>query len=153
MTAITFNLSEDLAKRAVRHFWLRQFGLQGFAIYGLCTILLLYFIVTDNINWFAWVFAIVVVGACILYPATYIFHLKRVKQELRAFSSPTIVWNISADGLISRSALGSSSVKWEAMKRLWCFPDMWLIFFSKYGEQFAILPTAALDEETAQFFF
>ena len=30
---------------------------------------------------------------------------------------------------------------------------MWLIFFSKYGEQFAILPTAALDEETAQFFF
>src|SRR6266496_2848346 len=111
ITEITFDLSEALVKRAARHFWIRYIGLHGFIIYGLCLVMLAYFILIGALNWFTLIVAIVVVGACILYPVSYIVHMNRLMQELQELSPPTIEFNISDEGLASRSALGSSNLK------------------------------------------
>jgi hypothetical protein len=61
----------------------------------------------------------------------------------------TAIFRFTDDELFSETALGSSTIKWEAIKEIWQFPEVWLLFWTKW--QYITLPTASLDEETRHF--
>jgi hypothetical protein len=51
--------------------------------------------------------------------------------------------------LESKSGLGKVELPWTAVKKVWRFPEVWLLFFD--GGGYSTLPTAQLDPELRAF--
>lgn len=63
--------------------------------------------------------------------------------------SPVVEWTFSDDGIAMRSDLGNAAAKWRAVRRVWVFEDLWLVFFSRVS--YATLPTDGVPPEVLRF--
>jgi hypothetical protein len=64
-------------------------------------------------------------------------------------SKPTAVFEFTDEEISSETDLGSSRMKWKAIKKIWRFPEAWLLFITEW--QYITLPIADLTDEIRQF--
>src|SRR5271165_1834830 len=65
----------------------------------------------------------------------------------RSMKEPTCLWQFSEENLAASSELGSMEVPWKVLAEIWCFPDVWLLYFGRRGTDYCILPISALSAE------
>jgi len=77
----------------------------------------------------------------------YVIYLQR--WLIAVHRTPSAVFQFTEEEIISQTDIGSSKIKWAAIKNVWRFPEAWLLFISDW--QYITLPTSALGEEIRHF--
>jgi hypothetical protein len=64
-------------------------------------------------------------------------------------SDPCVEWSFTDTTLGAKSVLGTVELPWSGVKKIWRFPEVWLVFFE--GGGYSTLPTASLAPELQRF--
>lgn len=145
MHVVTLHYSERLIRRAVSAFVWRSIGKEAIITVVVATALMVFWLQGARGWGFGFVCGMVVV-AVLLPPVVFAVHYRQSIGKLRALRSPqgTLSWDEREFTLASD--LGSSTLPWSAVQRVWRFDEFWLLLFSR--AQFVTLPLASLDEAT-----
>lgn len=142
---VTAQYSEALVKTVTRRFLAKFFG-WGYLI--ACLVVLAGVIVLVALGqrgWFVGALgAVAVVAVLVAVRAWVVFH-RRALGTLRRMNNPVATFTFDDDGIAVSSDLSTGTLKWQAVHKLWCFPEAWLLFVAK--GVYSTLPTACLTEE------
>ncbi|MHC4504361.1 MAG: YcxB family protein [Planctomycetota bacterium] len=146
---VTVEYTEAMIRRAVRRFWTRFLGWDYLAalFVGLAAFVAL--LLLGYAGWYTVVLGTVVALAVIVGASAYFVYLKRSMGILKQMESPQAVFRFDEDGVSTQSDLGSSTMRWRAVTKIWRFPEVWLLFFSK--RVYVTLPSEGLSPELLQF--
>jgi hypothetical protein len=112
-----------------------------------CSVLGLYAL--GGRSWYVTAFATIGVLAPVILCLSYFAYRKRYLDSLKRFSSDECVFRFSDDGVEVVSSLGESRFKWQVVEKIWRFPEVWLLFFSKH--HYTTLPLDDLTPELRDF--
>jgi YcxB-like protein len=157
---ISINYTPQMVKTALRRFWFRTIGWPTFL--SVCAVLaaFVYFLIARDDswvyghwgpNWFL-VFMIVlglVLFLCVVFVTMCLQHLNQALRELAKRNSPIVVWKFTDDHISTTSELVTAEMSWKLVEKIWQFPEVWLLFFSK--NNFMTLPLDSIDYELGQF--
>ena len=149
MSEFEVQYSEALIKKTTQRYTLRLVGRGGFITLGAILVCLLYLIAIGDRSWRIGSMATIAGFALVMLPSLYVAFLRRSLATFRAMDRPTAIFRLTDDTLYSKTTLGSSDIRWEAIEKVWKFPEVWLIFYSR--GQYITLPTTALDAEACRF--
>lgn len=91
------------------------------------------------------------IGFVILIISMGFLYVRSSAAKFRAMRDPKVRWRFTEETLGTRSDLGSSEISWRMISDVWCFPEVWLIFFGKQGYGYSTLPTVGLNGELKDF--
>jgi hypothetical protein len=104
-------------------------------------------------HYFTWVYGIgfiLMLGIRFGRPALVKAMLRRdVRAALRKFGTYDVVYQITDEGVETRSPTGNTCMAWDKFEALWRFEDMWLLFFTR--AQFFVLPTDKIAGDLGDF--
>lgn len=146
---VSVHYTSNIINAASRRFFVRFIGLRGgvgFALLWACVAVLYLFGVR---SWYVTSFGTIAVLATVTLPVFYFLYKKRSVDNFKHFSSNEVVFRFRDEEIEIRSSIGQSHIKWQMIQKLWCFPEVWLLFLSK--QQYLILPFDALKEELQDF--
>lgn len=66
-------------------------------------------------------------------------------SRLRRMSTPSVKFVFDENGVTADSDLGSATVGWKSIEKIWEFPEAWLLFLGK--QQYVTVPLPALTGE------
>ena len=136
--------TKELIKSAAWQYWKKQHMRDGV----LSTVLLLvvvYLFFRGYQHWAVGFF----LGISLLYfvlPWAVLFVWRRRSLAMfHEMSDPVAEWSFSDNGITTHSNLGTAELKWSTFKRLWKFPDVWLLFHP--SGTYSTLPTQDLTDD------
>ena len=142
-TILTYD--EALIKQAVLAYWRRSFGAFFVPVLLALTAWLIALLVQRDFSWQTGALG-AVIGFCFLISASvYVVHYKNSLVKFRALADSHATFQANDDSFTMASSIGTSTLKWNAVKEVWQFPNVWLLLFSQ--AQFCTLPVANLSPE------
>ncbi len=129
--AFTVQVTPEIVRDATRRFIWRHFRWSGVVACILGLIMIGYFTYTNTNGWLGGFLS----GVLFLFVAAFIAaYFIRVRQGLRfleRMGDTSVHYVLSEDEFSATSSLGSSTLKWEAVKGIWRLPTCWLLFIEK----------------------
>ena len=141
--------SEVLVRTATRRYLVKFLGWKNLIVWlvGLAALIIL--LAQGQRDWFVGVLgAVLVFMALVAVMVCVVFH-RRALGTLRRMGKPVATFTFDDSGIGIASNLSTGTVKWQAVQKLWCFPEAWLLFFAK--GVYSTIPTACLTGETKNF--
>ena len=120
--------TKELICTATRRFWLRYIGLKHFLLFAALIILLAWLLYRGNADWITVALGTALSLMAVLYVALYFVYKKRSMAIFREMEQPVTVFRFDDEGVSTRSDLGASEIKWKLVKKVWAFPEVWLLF-------------------------
>jgi heme/copper-type cytochrome/quinol oxidase subunit 4 len=145
----TLNYSEPLLRQAVFAYWRRSIGVGFFVALVVITANLVVLFVQGDRSWWMGAISTLWAIAVALLPMIYFVHLRNSMQKFRAMGRPQATLLAQESCFTFSSEIGSSTLAWSAVTEVWCFPNFWLLLFSK--SQFVTLPLADLPTAMREF--
>ena len=140
---------EALVRTATRRFLTKFLGWDYPAVLIVLLASLIVLLCLGSRGWFVGAIgAVFVIGTLVAVTVWVTFH-RRALGALRRMSEPSASFVFDDDGITVASDLGSGTIKWQAVQKLWCFSEVWLIFVGKGA--YSTLPTACLTSDARQF--
>ncbi len=68
----------------------------------------------------------------------YVLSQRRAVVGLRRFKPPEVAFKFSDDGFTTASSIAETAIRWNAIQKLWRFPEVWLLFVTP--SQYVTLP-------------
>jgi hypothetical protein len=145
---ITAEFTPATVKTVARRFILRLLGL-GYFVALLAMAVAFAYLVVHRVN--EWT-----TGACaaillfgIFTPSTIWWVTRSAGlSRLRRMSTPSVKFVFDEKGITADSELGTATVGWKSIEKIWEFPEAWLLFVGK--QQYVTVPLPALTEELKQ---
>ena len=148
METIKLEYSKPLIMRAIKAYWWRQVG----PLFLMATIFmagfLIYRVVQGDRSWLIGLIGTVVFMAVTIMVASYLVHLKRSLSKLELMGKPEATLELEDDRFRVSSGSGSSEIEWSLIKQVWCFDEVWLLFFS--AGEFMTLPIKNVSAESKE---
>jgi len=148
MKSIQLHYSKDLVLRTVRTFWLRTTGWRFLVSLSIAAFCGIYLGVIGDRSWFFGAMSSAIVLVILFGTFVYLMHRHRALSKLRSLESGGAQFECDDANFRLVSSLGSSEMKWSAIKAIWRYPDFWLLFLSR-GQYFT-LPTADFSPEARE---
>jgi hypothetical protein len=145
----TVTYSRGIIWKAVSRFWVRFIAWHGFAAIGICVVGCLGLLLAGNRSWLVGALGAVGVMLMITAASVYVVFLRRSLWKFDRMSAKSVAFQFSDEGFSSVSDLGSSTLSWRAVEKVWRFSDVWLLFVGK--TIYITLPIAEVDEATRTF--
>ena len=145
----TVTYTKPIIRSAMRQFWFRYIAWHGFAVIAISTIVAAVLIATGDRSWVAGMFAVLSIISLATSTAVYVVLLRRSFWRFNHMHSKSANFTFSDESLTVASDLGKSEMSWRAIKKIWKFPDVWLLFVSK--SVFITLPLSDIDASTQEF--
>jgi hypothetical protein len=145
MHSATLKYDESLVTRAVRSYWRGSLGISVLVGVPLICVFLALRIADGDRSWYLGLLAgaaLLGIGMPIL---VYWVHYRNSMAKFRDMKEPVATFVADEDSFTLASDLGSSTLKWEAIKEVWGFDGFWLLLFSK--AHFATIPLDGLSDE------
>ncbi len=142
----TLHFSEALVKKAVWAFWWRLTGWKYIVTVLFLGIGLFYL---DKQSWLFNFVAITVYLGFVLPIMVYIAHYRSGMKKFNAVKDHQAIMTAEDETFTLQSSIGSATLKWSAIQKVWQYPEFWLIFYSK--AQFNTLPIKDIPPEMLQF--
>ena len=139
----TLHYTPALVRQSVWAFWKRSVGITLPLTLVLLTAYLVSLVRGGNTGWLVGVFGTVVVLGYVFLAAVYVAHLWHGMATLRAMGDQQATLAIDG-GITVASGAGEAKLPWSRVYEVWCYPDFWLLLFSR--SQFMTLPLANLPE-------
>jgi Ni/Fe-hydrogenase subunit HybB-like protein len=81
--------------------------------------------------------------------AVYFVYRHRSFKVFQEMESPQSTWRFTDDAVSVESDIGRSEFKWQIIKKLWRFDDVWLLVYT--NQTYSTLPIADVPEVAKQF--
>jgi hypothetical protein len=140
---------KSIINSAVKRFWVRSCARDtaiGFILLGTAGALWFYF---DAKTWYTATFAALSLVFIFIMTAVFFVYRKRSLKTLDEMGPPIAVWRFTEEALSAESGMGKAEFKWPVVKKLWRFPDVWLLFYT--NQSYSTLPVADVSAEARQF--
>lgn len=146
---VTAAYTEALVKTATRRFIRKFLGWDYLAMWLVMLVAFVVMIALEQRGWLVGALgALIVLSAGVAIMVWVTFH-RRALGTLRKMTTPVATFTFDEDGIAVSSDLSTGTLKWQAVQKLWCFPEAWLLFVAKGA--YSTIPTACLTEEAKQF--
>jgi hypothetical protein len=145
-----FKWSRDFMKLRARHYLSRQVTrvmIILFSLIFLIGIIGFFFDPRSEMHGFYWIPLLLPFPFFLFYWMEYLC-LSRIHH---ADLNRNIVARIGVESLTIDIGEVVTTLKWQAIKRLWKFPDLFLLFTDTQRAKFVTLPVEELDDETKSF--
>jgi hypothetical protein len=146
---ITVTYTESLVRTATRRFLVKFLGWDYLAVCLLMLICLGVLVALGQRGWFVGAAGAVLALAILVAVSVIIGYHRRATSALRKMRTPQAKWVFDDDGIAVESDVSAGRAKWRAIEKLWCFPEVWLLFVAR--GVYSTLPVDALSEETKAF--
>lgn len=141
----TLIFSEQIIRQAVFGFWRRSVG-ASFVITLVGVVFIFGWLVVQGAKtWFVGTVGSVLVMGIILAASLYFIHYCTSLRKFREMDSPQATFRIDESTFTITSSIGTTTLRWFAVKELWKFSGVWLLLYSK--AQFSTLPLRCLSPE------
>lgn len=146
-------VSQCDADIALRRFIFREAGWGTIVAVVLCLAFVVYDISDGGIGHLGVAVLTLLSVLALVYLVAFVTRRKQMGDLLRRLGDTPVSYSLSDSELGTESALGSSTLKWEMIKKLWIDPDITLVFYARNG--YTTIPTpqipaVALDFLAAQ---
>lgn len=146
---VSVHYTSNIINTALRRFFVRSIGLRGYLAFALIWGGVAFLYLFGVRSWYVTSFGTIAVMATVILPLIYFLYKKRSIDNFRRFSLNEVVFRFHDEEIEIHSSIGESHIKWQMIQKVWCFPEVWLMFLSK--QQYLILPFDALKEELRDF--
>jgi hypothetical protein len=141
----TLLYSEPLLRKVVFAFWRRTVGISFPIVLVVFAALIALAASQYGMNWYLATLAALAVLGTLLIAAIFVIHYRHTMARFRKLKEPRATLTINGDQFTVTSDLGSSTMAWRVVSEVWCFPEFWLLMFSR--AQFMTLPLEGLPVE------
>ena len=146
---VTAEYDEALVKTVTRRFLAKFLGWDYLAVLLALLAMLIVLLSVGSRGWFVGALGAIVVISALIAITVWIVFCRRALGTLRKMSDPTATFVFDDDGIAVSSDISSGTLKWQAVQKLWCFPEAWLLFVAK--GVYSTIPTAGLTDEVKRF--
>ena len=146
---ITAQFDEAFVRRTTRQFLIKFLGWDYFVVLVLMAISLIVMLALGMRGWFVGAVGAVTVMATGVAVAVWHSHMRRALTTLRKMTKLEAEFAIDDSGISVSSDLGSGTINWQALQKMWCLPEAWLFFVAKGA--YSTIPTACLTPPAKQF--
>ena len=146
---VTAQYTEALVKTATRRFIRKFLGWDYFVVWLIMFAGVIVLLALEQRGWQVGALGALVALSAVVAVTVWVRCHRRALGTLRKMQNPQATFTFDDDGITVSSELSSGTLKWQAVQKLWCFPEAWLIFLDK--GVYSTLPTACLTEEVKQF--
>jgi len=147
----TFNItvSQHDADLALRRFIFRGAGWSTLVAAILCIAYVTYDALNGGIGHLGVAILTLLLLLVVVYAVAFATRRKQMAELLRSLGDTPISYRLDDSELGTESALGSSTLKWEMIKKLWIDPDLTLVFYTWNG--YTMIPTPQIPAEALEF--
>jgi len=141
--------TEELVKSAARRCLMKSLGWDYGVVWLVMLAGLVVLLCRGERGWFVGAVGAVLVIAAFVAITGWVVMQRRALGALRRMGGSKVTWGFDDDGITVTSDVSSGSFKWQVIQKLWCFPEVWLLFVGKGA--YSTLPTAGLTDEARRF--
>lgn len=145
MHQITLTYDEGIVRKAVFRFWKRTIGLFYLVALVILTILFFVLLYQGNRSWLIGVLGTALVFSLIFIVTLYLVHFRQSWHKFKEMGTPVATFIATESSATISSRAGTSTFPWSAIKEVWRYDDIWLLFFSK--NQFVTFPCAQVSHD------
>lgn len=146
-TTLIYN--EKLIRHAVWSYWKRTVvGLYVLVILAMTAGFFVLLLQGDR-SWLVGLIGTTLSISYLILVSIYVVHFKNSIAKFRDMGNPSATFRAEEQSFTIESGIGTSTLKWSAVKEIWQFQDVWLLLFSK--SQFSTLPLANVPPEMQAF--
>ena len=149
METISLKYSEPFIRKAIRAYWWKNVGPLFPIIALFLAIFVIYRVAEGDRSWLIGGLGTLVLISFTVMAASYFVHLRRSLSRLRRMKTPEATLELGEERFKVTSDIGSSEIEWSLITNLWCFENVWLLFFS--GSEFMTLPVDGISAESRSF--
>ena len=84
-----------------------------------------------------------------VYVMAFVTRKRQMSELLRKIGDAPISYRLNESEIATRSPMGSSTLKWEMIQKLWVDPDLTLVFYARNA--YTTIPTAQIPTEALDF--
>ena len=145
---ITAMFDEEFVRRTTRRFLLKSLGWDYFAAFFILLAIFIGMLGVGKRDWMVGALGTIVFFGFAIAVTVWCIYMRRALSTFRKMQTPEVRFAIDASGISVSSELGSGSINWQAIQKMWCLPEAWLLFVSKGA--YSTIPTACLPPEAKQ---
>lgn len=149
MFDVKLQFSESVVRAAALASWRRAFGIRFVFALVLVGGSLAALVGQGDRSWFVGMLGTVLVFGSAFATVAYFVSVGSSLRRLRGMQIPEARFHGGPSDFTISSELGSIGLPWTAVKRVWRYPDFWLLVFSRSSQ--VTIPLAAIDAETRSF--
>jgi hypothetical protein len=127
----TVTITPDIVRGAARAFVWKFFGWTGVLTVVAGSGLVAWFWWTGSFDWLGGFLAATLLVFVVVFGAALLLRERMAVGMLRKMGDPRVHYELSEESFTARSRIGSTTVRWEAMKGIWRFPRFWLLFLDR----------------------
>lgn len=129
--SFTVTITPEIVRAASRGFVWRYFGWTGVACVAAGLGFVAFYLTTGTFDWLGGFLAAVLLIFVLIFGVA-LFQRERLSlAKLQQMGSPEVRYDLNEESFTATSSIGSTTVRWDAMKGIWRFPHCWLLFFDR----------------------
>ncbi len=129
--SFTVTITPEIVREAARAFVWKYFGWAGVFTVVVGSFFVGWYWWTQSFDWLGGFLAATLVIFVLVFGVALLLRERMAVDLLRKMKSPEVHYELSEDSFTARSSIGSTTVRWDAMKGIWRFPRFWLLFLDK----------------------
>lgn len=146
---VTLTYAAALVRQAIRAFLWRSTGVQFVVALGLLIALFCWCVIRGDRSWLVGALGAALAIICCLALMVYVMHFRNTVGKFNAMVDPNALFAGTDSTFCIKSSLGETTMPWSSITEVWCFPNFWLLLFSR--AQFITLPLEKLTVEHRAF--
>jgi len=149
MHETTLIYDESLVRRAVRCYWRRSLGAGYWVALAMVVVSLGFLVTQETQTWILVTLTATTVLALGFAALSYIVHLRSSMGRFRRMDVPFAKLTVDDEIFAISSSMGEAKLKWNVIRELWKFDDLWLILYAQGG--FNVLPVTCVPPPMREF--
>lgn len=145
----TVKYSKAILSRAHFEFWKKKHLSDAIVSLILLMVASYLLFIWEMTQWYTVAFFTVALFFTAMVYGAYFIWRKQSLAILNSMREPTAQWKLTDEKLCTESGAGKVELYWTAIKKIWRFKEVWLLFYANGA--FSTLPTDGLDAEVLQF--
>ena len=141
--------TEAVVKTATRRFIGKFLGWDYLIVWEVMLVAFVVLLTFGERGWLVGALGMLIVLSAAVAVMVWVTFHRRALGTFRKMTNPVANFTFDDDGIAVSSELSTGTLKWQAVQKLWCFPEAWLLFVAK--GVYSTLPTACLTPEVQQF--
>lgn len=146
---VTITYTEAFVSAAAKKYWLRKYLRDAIMSIIVLGVVSYFFFVESYHDWVVgFMLAVALIYTITVY-AIYFLWRRRALALFRSMGEGAVKWSFADEGFMCESSAGKAQLKWSAIKKLWCYSDVWMLFYA--SGVYSTLPVDTISGETKNF--
>ena len=147
--AFDVRVSQRDAEIALRRFLFRSEGWGTILACALCFGFVVFDVSDGSLGRLGFANLTLLLILALFYLVAFVTRRNQMTDLMRKLGDTPVSYSLSDSEIGTRSALGSSTLKWELIRKLWIDPDITMVFYARNG--YTTIPTNQIPADAMGF--